>query len=80
MSVPKNKLTEVVSLVNGFNEVTHNYLRQEIKFNLWFTLICPTKDRIKSILREVKTRSGIRKIISLPSIKAIKVKAIFKPH
>jgi len=80
MSVPKSNLTKVVSLVNGFTEVTHNYLREDLKFNLWFTLICPTKDRVKSILREIKTRSGIRKLISLPSIKAIKVKAIFKPH
>lgn len=80
MSVPKDKLPGVTSLVNGFKEVTHNYLRQDSVFNLWFTLICPTQGRIKSIIRDIKTRSGIRNIISLPSIRTIKVKAIFKAH
>lgn len=78
MSVPENKLQEVVSLVNDFKEVTHNYLRQGSKFNLWFTLICPSQNRMNSIIKYIKEKTGIREIIDLPTIKTIKVKAIFE--
>lgn len=78
MSVPEHRLAEVAGLVNGLKEVTHNYLRQDSKFNLWFTLICPTQERINSILREIKAKTKVKSIIDLPAIKTIKVKAVFK--
>lgn len=77
MSVPKNRLTRAVNLVNSFKEVTHNYLRRDPEFNLWFTLICPNQKRIDSILKVIKERTGIEKMISLPTRKTIKIKAIF---
>lgn len=80
MSVPEDKLSDVTSLVDGLGEVTHNYLRQDSQFNLWFTLICPTQKRIDAIIRDIKARSGVSKIISLPTTRAIKVKAVFKAH
>lgn len=78
MSVPKNKLKQVAGLVNVFPEVTHNYLRKGSRFNLWFTLICLTRERINSIIKTVKRQSGIREIISLPTVRTIKIKTVFK--
>lgn len=78
MSVPKNKLKRVAGLVNVFPEVTHNYLRKGSRFNLWFTLICPTRARINSIIKTVKRQSGINEIISLPTVRTIKIKTVFK--
>ena len=78
MSVPEARVDEVSDLVNGFTEVTHNYLRRDDKFNLWFTLICPTQDKINSIIETIKAKTGIKEIISLPTVKAIKVRAVFK--
>lgn len=78
MSVPEEKLKATTGLVNSFNEVTHNYLRQDAKFNLWFTLICPTQARINYIIRVIKEKSKVNDIISLTTLKVIKVRAIFK--
>lgn len=79
MLAPQDKLNKTVDIVNSFSEVTHNYLRRDDSFNLWFTLICPTQKRIDEIIREIKHKSGIRKLISLPTIRTIKIKTVFKP-
>ena len=79
MLVPEGKLEETVKIVNSFVEVTHNYLRRDDSFNLWFTLICPTQKRIDEIIREIKRKSGIKKLINLPTIRTIKIKTVFKP-
>lgn len=79
MLVPENKLAETVKIVNSFAEVTHNYLRHDDSFNLWFTLICLTRKRVDDIIREIKRKSGIKKLISLPTIRTIKIKTVFKP-
>lgn len=78
MSVHKNKLEQVAGVVNAFPEVTHNYLREDSRFNLWFTLICPTYARINSIIKAVKRQSGINEIISLPTVRTIKIRTVFK--
>ena len=78
VSVSDGKLKKVVDLVNGFSEVTHNYLRKGSRFNLWFTLICPTYSRINSILKTIKRKTAVKEIINLPTVKTIKIKTIFK--
>ena len=78
MCVPEGKLEEVAGMVNSFKEVTHNYLRQDDTFNLWFTLICPTEKRIKAILREIKQKSRIKDMVNLPTIMTIKIRTVFK--
>lgn len=79
MPVPAHKLTHVAEIINSFSEVTHNYLREDPQFNLWFTLICPSQKRISAIIKDIKQKSGIKDIINLPTIKTIKIKTVFKP-
>lgn len=79
MSVPAGQIDSVAGIINSFSEVTHNYLRDDPKFNLWFTLICPSQDGIRRILREIKEKSGIKTMISLPTIRTIKIKTVFQP-
>lgn len=78
MSAPEDKLKKAVEIINSFKEVTHNYLRKDNTFNLWFTLICPTQKRINEIIRNIKQRSGIKAMVNLPTIKMIKIKTIFR--
>jgi len=54
MSAPEDKLKKAVELINSFKEVTHNYLRKDDTFNLWWTLICPTRRRSNEIIRTIK--------------------------
>lgn len=79
LAVPKEKIEEVVRVVNAFSEITHNYLRDDPKFNLWFTLICPTQKKINEIIREIKRKIGIKDMVNLPTVRTIKIKTVFKP-
>lgn len=79
MSVSHDKLKKVVEIINSFKEVTHNYLRKDDTFNLWFTLICPTQRRSNEIIRTIKQKSGIKAVVNLPTVKMIKIKTVFKP-
>jgi DNA-binding Lrp family transcriptional regulator len=79
MSVPRERLEEVAAVVNRFSEVTHNYQRADRRFNLWFTLICPSSKRISAILRKIRQGTAIKEIINLPTLKTVKIKAVFKP-
>ena len=78
MLVADEHLEKTVCVINSFSEVTHNYLRRDDAFNLWFTLICSTKKRITAILKEIKQKSGVTTIISLPTVKTIKIRTVFK--
>lgn len=78
MAVPQEKLKEVVRLINSFQEVTHNYLRIDPQFNLWFTLIAATQKRINAIIKEIKEKSGIKDIVNLPTRRMVKIRTVFK--
>ena len=78
MSAPEDKLKKAVELINSFKEVTHNYLRKDDTFNLWWTLICPSQKRIKEIIRTIKNKSGIKAVVNLPTVKTVKIKTVFK--
>ena len=63
--VPPDKIEEFVSVVNTYPGVTHNYER-EGEFNIWFTLIAPSRKRIKQILTEISRKTGVKEILDLP--------------
>jgi len=71
--VPENKIEEVASCINSYNEVTHNYIRED-EYNMWFTIITHSEKSLNSILEEIKNKADLDEIISLPSVKLFKVK------
>jgi len=74
--VPKEKLKKVVRIINAFPEVTHNYLRKDYEFNLWFTVTTP-KGKLSSFLRRIKRLTGIKKMIDLEKRKTFKIDTRF---
>ena len=74
--VPPEKVKEFVSVVNSYPGVTHNYER-EGDFNLWFTLIAPSRKKIEEILAAISRRTGIRPILNLPATKTLKIAVDF---
>lgn len=74
--VPKKKIEEFVNVVNTYPGVTHNYER-EGDYNIWFTLIAPSKRRIRQILAEISAKTGIREILNLPALKIFKIAVDF---
>ncbi|MFW2491592.1 AsnC family transcriptional regulator [Clostridium chromiireducens] len=71
--VPENKVEEVASYINKYEEVTHNYIRED-EYNMWFTIITHSDGNLHTIIQEIKTQMNLADIISLPSIKLFKVK------
>jgi DNA-binding Lrp family transcriptional regulator len=74
--VPREKIEDFVSVVNTYPGVTHNYER-EGDYNIWFTLIAPSKKKIDQILAEISRKTGVKEILNLPALKTFKIAVDF---
>lgn len=70
--VAESELNRFVTVVNGFPEVTHNYLRDH-HYNVWFTLVARHPNLIEECIEEIKERTGVREILNLPAVRAFKI-------
>ena len=75
--VPKNKMDNFAKTVNRYPGVTHNYERNN-KYNVWFTFIAQSMNKIEENLKQISQETGIKDIINLPSTKVFKIKAHFE--
>ncbi|MGD0970080.1 MAG: AsnC family transcriptional regulator [Desulfobaccales bacterium] len=73
--VPPESLESFVEVVNRYPGVTHNYLRRH-HFNVWFTLIAESLERLEQILAEIYGASGVE-VLSLPAQEIFKIKVDF---
>lgn len=71
VTVPEEKVDEVAEYINEYQEVSHNYHRPE-KFNVWFTISAPDRERIDTILKELQEKTGLE-FIDLPTRKLFKI-------
>lgn len=76
MKVPSKKIDTVAGIINGYPGVTHNYLRDH-EYNMWFTLLVPEEKEIERVLEEIKSRTGINELISLPTVRLFKIRVNF---
>lgn len=74
MKVPEDEVEEVGQIVSSFDTVTHNYLREH-EYNLWFTLITSSQEKLRSSLEEILASTGIPEsdILDLPVTKKHKI-------
>jgi DNA-binding Lrp family transcriptional regulator len=79
MKVPEDKMDAVVSIVNEYMSVTHNY-RREHDYNLWFTVTTCGNKNLKSTVDEIKERTGIpdADVLDLPTTRVFKIDVRFK--
>ena len=75
--VPSHLMERFVEVVNSYTGVTHNY-RREHEYNIWFTLIAPSKGEIKRILSEISDLTGVEEVISLPAERLFKIQVEFE--
>jgi DNA-binding Lrp family transcriptional regulator len=74
--VAPESLDHFVAVVNRYPGVTHNYLRRH-RYNVWFTLIAESEDRLNQILAEISQASEVAEILSLPAQEVFKIKVDF---
>ena len=77
MQVPEDRLEKVAAMINQQTGVTHNYLRDNPVYNLWFTVTAPSKQGLQEILAGLEKGSGLE-IHSMPAKKVYKIKAVFE--
>jgi len=78
MKVPVDRVESVTEIINSYGNVTHDYLRDDPRFNVWFTVIAESQERIEEILNEIRDRAGIATILNLPAVRLFKVKVAFE--
>lgn len=76
IAAPPQRVEQVAALINCYPNVTHNYLRED-RYNIWFTLIAETPERIQEILREIAATTGVEDILDLPAIRLFKIRVDF---
>ena len=74
--VKPESLDHFVAVVNRYPGVTHNYLRRH-RYNVWFTLIAESEERLNKILEEISAAAEVAEILSLPAQEAFKIKVDF---
>ncbi len=59
MRVPEKDLDDVITLINAYPEVAHNYEREH-EFNIWFVLATESVAQLEKILDEIEKKTGYK--------------------
>jgi DNA-binding Lrp family transcriptional regulator len=76
MRVPEERIPEAAAVINSFPEVTHNYVREH-DYNVWFTILAPSEERIGEIISSIKEQTGITAFLNLPARRIFKIRVNF---
>ncbi len=74
---PDDKEQDFISAVNALPEVTHNY-RRTGEYNIWFTIIAPSKEEINRLVSLLKEQTGVEDILSMKINRRFKIDAKFE--
>jgi DNA-binding Lrp family transcriptional regulator len=66
VQAPEERLDEISSIVNSYQQVNHNY-RRDHAWNMWFVVTAGSRETRDRILREIETRSGCE-VLNLPML------------
>ena len=76
MSIPQDRIGEVAGIINSYDGVSHNYVRNH-HYNIWFTLAARDEKSLNEIVEEIKKRAGIEDVLNLPTKKLFKLEVKF---
>lgn len=72
LSVEEDRIDDVAGVISRHPGVTHNY-RREHEFNLWFTLVTPSREEQERFLAEAAEMDGVRRVRNLPATRLFKI-------
>lgn len=59
IAAPEEQFDRIAEIVNGFDEVAHNYQREHT-LNMWFVLATDTPEAIKNVACRIEAATGCR--------------------
>jgi len=76
--VRPSRVEEAAEVIGGYEEVTHSYLRGD-EYNIWFTVIAESGERVAKIIGEIRERLGLVEadVLNLPMKRMFKLDARF---
>jgi Transcriptional regulators len=75
VKVSKDEIDKAAAVINKYDEVSHNYLRNE-EYNIWFTVSAPTQERLDQILSEIQEELNCP-LLNLPTVNQFKIQVNF---
>ncbi len=67
MEVPQDRFEQVMTLVNAYPEVAHNYEREH-RLNMWFVVASDTPQGTKAVIRKIEKETGLT-VLPFPKLK-----------
>ncbi len=74
--VPPERIEDVAAAVSELPGVTHNYRRRH-DYNLWFTLTGRSEELLAATIENLKARTGVAELASLPAEAVYKIRVEF---
>ncbi|WP_121820637.1 siroheme decarboxylase subunit beta [Halostella salina] len=66
VSAPADRFDEVAEVINGYQQVNHNY-RRDHEWNMWFVVTAGSLERRDAILAEIEDETGCE-VLNLPML------------
>ncbi|MFC4233615.1 Lrp/AsnC family transcriptional regulator [Thalassospira xianhensis] len=64
IAVPLDRFDEVAEQVNAFDEVAHNYAREDA-LNMWFVILAEDEKNLQHVITRIENATGLR-VLSFP--------------
>ena len=66
VAAPEELFDEIAAVINGYQQVNHNY-RRDHEWNMWFVVTAGSRERRDAILAEIEDRTGCT-VLNLPML------------
>ncbi|MDR1993876.1 MAG: AsnC family transcriptional regulator [Nitrososphaerota archaeon] len=79
LRIDTKKIQETAKLINTYDNITHNYQRDD-PYNIWFTLTAQTTKEINTTIEQIRQKLNIppQDILNLPTQHRYKINATFQ--
>ncbi|OZG72974.1 AsnC family protein [Hahella sp. CCB-MM4] len=78
IAVPNEHLERTAALINGFQEVNHNYQREH-ELNLWFVVTASDQDHLTTVIGNIEAATEM-KVWCFPMVRPYHIDLGFRPE
>ena len=66
LSVPEERFDEVTEIVNNFEQIAHNYKRNN-RFNMWFVIATESQQEIDEVIEQIESQTQLS-VLNTPKL------------